>query len=353
MPTVLMWGRMDRNYARNRIITGLLNEIGWTIRYFHPVSSQLGLIQASFSGLKRPDLIWVPCFRQKDVHSAAIWSRYWKVPIVFDPITSAYEKETYERKKWAPGSWRAERRKQWEQKLFLKMDLVVLENHAYVDFVHQEMGIPRDRMAVLYQGAFTELFEPLPSPAPQPPYEIVFFGSFHPSMGTDVIVEAARLTVDLPCQWIFIGDGDLRQSTQTCAKGLPNVVFEGWLDYSQLPARLSKAHILLGIFGTTFKTDFVIPNKVFESMAVARPLITQWARSYAANIGKTDVVGWVPRGDARALAATVRNWISAPEDLSRRGKDTRLLFDHYFGPDVQRRDLMAILSRVMRPSKSV
>ncbi len=345
-PAVLMWGRMEHKFARNRIITNLFKDLGWEIRYFHPISSQLGLILAPFARLKRPDLIWVPCFRQRDVHSAAVWSRHWKVPVIFDPITSVYEKETYERKKWPPGSRQAERRKLWERNLFLKMDLVVLENHAYIDFVHDEMGVPRDRLAAIYQGAFTDFFKPTPVPPVQSPLEIVFVGSFHPSMGTDVIVEAAKLTTDLPCKWVFIGDGDLRKPTEDQAKGLSNVVFEGWLDYQKLPERLSKAHILLGIFGTTFKTDFVIPNKVFESMAVARPLITQWAKAYEGNIGRTDVIGWIPRGDAQALADTVRKWLSSPEDLSQRGEATRALFDRHFGPDVQRKDLAAILDRV-------
>ncbi len=347
MTDVLMWGRMERNYARNRIITKLFIDLGWEVHYFHPLSSQLGLLQAPFSGLKRPDLIWVPCFRQRDVHSAAVWSRHWDVPVIFDPITSVYEKETYERKKWSPGSSQAERRKAWEKKLFLMTDLVVLENHAYVDFVHSEMGVPKENLAVIYQGAFTEQFKAYPMPPSEGPFEIIFVGSFHPSMGTDVIVEAAKQSKDLPCRWVFIGDGDLRKSTEEQAKGYPNIVFEGWLDYLKLPQRLSKAHILLGIFGTTYKTDFVIPNKVFESMAMARPLITQWAKAYEANVGRTSTIGWIPRGDADTLAATVRDWLSRPEELVERGRNTRALFDEHFSPEVQRRDLASILDRVL------
>lgn len=347
MATVLMWGRMERNYARNRIITKLFAELDWEVRYFHPVSSHLGLIQAFLSKMNRPDLIWIPCFRQRDVHSAAVWSRIWSVPTIFDPITSVYEKETYERKKWPPGSKSAERRKAWEKRLFLKVDLVVLENQAYMNFIHREMDIPMNRLAAIYQGAFTDFFIPIDQPPSEPPYEIVFVGSFHPSMGTDVIVEAARQTTDLPCKWVFVGDGDLKNQTEQSAKGLPNVVFEGWLDYQRLPSRLSKAHILLGIFGTTFKTDFVIPNKVFESMAMAKPLITQWANSYQENIGRTDVIGWVPKGNAQALAETVRNWLSEPQDLPRRGIATRALFEEHFGPEAQRRDLNGILKRVI------
>ena len=82
-------------------------------------------------------------------------------------------------------------------------------------------------------------------------------------------------------------------------------------------------------------------------MAVARPLITQWARSYEANIGRTEVLGWVQRGDARGLAETVRKWLSDPDNLYHRGKATRALFEQHFGPEVQRKDLMAIVDRVL------
>jgi len=346
-PTVLMWGRMDPNFARNRIIASLFTELGWHIDYFHPVSSQLGMLQSLFSRPPRPTLIWIPAFRQRDVHSAFFWGRHWGVPIIFDPITSNFEKDTFERHKWSPGSRRAERRKLWEKSLFLKADLVVLENDAYADFVHDQMQIPRERLAVIYQGAFTDFFKPTPPPLPQPPYEIIFVGSFHPSMGTDIIVDAARLTQDLPCRWILIGDGDLRPGVQERAQGLQNVIFEGWIEYAALPQRLSHAHIVFVVFGTTFKTDFVIPNKVFESMAVGRPLITQSAASYMTNIGTSDVIGWVPRGDARALAETVRRWLAEPEKLAQRGTATRSLFDRQFGPAVQQQALHAIIDRVL------
>jgi len=338
---------MDLNFARNRIIVSLFKELGWHIDYFHPISSQLGLLQSLFIRPARPDLIWIPAFRQRDVNSASFWGRRWGVPIVFDPITSSFEKDTFERLKWPPASRRAERRKLWEKRLFLKADLVVLENDAYVDFVHDQMQIPRDRLAVIYQGAFTDFFKPTPPPVPKPPYEIIFVGSFHPSMGTDIIVEAAKLTQDLPCRWILIGDGDLRPEVQERAQGLQNVIFEGWIKYDTLPQRLSRAHILLGIFGTTFKTDFVIPNKVFESMAVGRPLITQSAASYMTNIGTSDVIGWVPRGDPHALAEIVRRWLDEPEKLAERGTATLSLFDHHFSPAVQQQALRAIIDRVL------
>jgi glycosyltransferase involved in cell wall biosynthesis len=347
MPTVLWWGRCERDYSRNRIIARLFTKLGWRIDYFHPVSSQLGLVESYLRRPRRPDLIWVPCFRQRDMHSALHWAGRWQVPLIFEPLTSAYEKEVYERKKWPPGSKQAERRKRWESNLFMRADMVVLENPAYVDFVHREMGIPKNRMGVLYQGAFTDFFRPMPPPPATAPFEIVFTGSFHPSMGTDVIVAAARMAQDLPCIWVLIGEGDMKPAAVAAARGLANVRFEPWTEYRRLPRRLSAAHVLLGIFGETHKTDFVIPNKVFEAMAVGRPLITQTASSYAETVGGSDVIGWVPRGNPEAVAATVRRWMADPAALARRGEQTRNLFDTHFGHDRQSEMLEEILGRVM------
>jgi len=174
-------------------------------------------------------------------------------------------------------------------------------------------------------------------------------GSFQPSMGTDVIVKAAGLSRDMPCKWILIGEGDDKPEAQRLAQGLPNVEFAGWVPYEALPEHMAGMHILLGIFGTTLKTDFVIPNKIFEAMAVARPLITQTARSYKDNIGSSGVIGWVPRGDPEALAGKVRSWIAEPAALSSRGEATRRLFDEHFGDRRMIAQLGGILSGVMLP----
>lgn len=347
MPCVLWWGRGDRNYSRNRTIARLFVELGWENEYFQPIASELGLFQAYLARLRKPDLIWVPCFRQRDMFSAVYFARNWGVPLVCDPLTSAYQKETYERRKFAPGSWRAMRRRRWESRLFHAADRVVLENAAYVDFVNKEMGIPKEKLGVLYNGADTRLFKPLPPPGEGPPFTVGFVGSFQPSMGTDVIVKAAGLSRDLPCRWILIGEGDDKPEAQRLARDLPNVAFSGWVPYEALPQHMAGMHILLGIFGTTLKTDFVIPNKIFEAMAVARPLITQKASSYNDNIGSSDVIGWVPRGDPGALAGKVRSWLDEPAALISRGEATRRLFDDYFGDHQMKAMLAGILAGVM------
>ena len=99
MKTVLWWGRSDRNYSRNRIIGKAFSELGWAIDYFHPKSSRLGRFESYFRKLRQPDLIWVPCFRHTDISSAAHRAVKWKVPLIIDPLISAYEKDVFEKNK--------------------------------------------------------------------------------------------------------------------------------------------------------------------------------------------------------------------------------------------------------------
>lgn len=345
--SVLWWGRSDVEYSRNRIVRQLFQNLGWLVDFFHPVASSTGLIEAYIRRTKRPDLVWVPCFRQRDISSATYWARKWRVPLVADPLISAYEKEIFEKEKWSPDSAMAERLRRWESKLLEHTDRIVTDTGAHADFFSDSLGIRKDKLSVLYVGAESEYFRPVPWPAIEPPYEILFYGSFLQLQGVDIVIEAARLTRELPIRWVLLGDGPLRSRAQEGAAGLENVGFEPWIDYVRLPERIAKAHILLGIFGVTPKANLVIPNKVFQAMAVGRPLITRKAAAYNDNIGKSDVIGWIPEGSPAALAECVKSWLDTPAQLASRGRKTWELFDEFFGVEKRQNMLAQILEKTL------
>lgn len=345
MPQALWWGRSDPDYSRNRILRGLFADLGWEVRFFHPLASRTGGIEAFFHRLKRPDLVWVSCFRQRDIGSASAWARKWKVPLVVDPLISAYEKEVFERNKWPPDSKSAEKRRLHESALFATADVVVADTPAHAEFFSQRLHVRSDRLCVMYVGAEADLFRSRPQESLEPPFEILFFGSFLPLQGVDVIVRAAEMAPDLPARWVLLGDGDLKAQIEKRARRLPHIAFEPWIRYEELPGRIARGHILLGIFGTTLKAGLVIPNKMFQAMAVARPVITRSAKAYPQPVRDCDVIGWVPAGDPAALANIVRKWLMDPADLDRRGRQTRRLFDTFFNPGELRKQLEMILTK--------
>jgi glycosyltransferase involved in cell wall biosynthesis len=349
MPTILWWGRSDPGYSRNRIILKLLSELGWRIEFFHPVSSLLGRAQAFFQRPGIPQLIWVPCFRQRDMHSAVVWARRWKCPLVFDPLISAYQKEVFEKQKWSASERPAIKIRAWEAGLFRQADLVIADTRLHAQFYAQAFDLDPDKVCVVYVGAEDSVFRPADTMPDGSPMEVLFYGSFLSLQGPEFIIDAAMTMENKKIQWVLLGDGDLRARLEARSRELPNVRFEPWTPYELLPQRLARAHILLGVFGTTPKAAMVIPNKVFQSMAVGRPLITRRSEAYPQQVQDSGVIGWVPPGDGRAIAKQVMEMAADPHGLLQRGRQTRQLYDQYFNLNHIRRQLQNALDRVYLP----
>jgi glycosyltransferase involved in cell wall biosynthesis len=352
--TVLWWGRFDPEYSRNRILRKLLGELGWEIRDFHPRFSALGDLEASLRRMPRPDLVWVPCFRQRDLPAASRWARRQGVPLVFDPLISAYDKQVDERGKIAAGSVRAKKLLIREQKLFSCADRVLADTPVHADYFAQVLGVVRERLAVVYVGAEESLFHPGPAMevTDKALLEVLFFGSFIPLQGPQFVVEAARLYQGPPLVWTLLGEGPLRKQCEESAAGLDNVRFEDWLPYEQLPARIRRADILLGIFGTTPKAGRVIPNKVYQALACGRPVVTRCSDSYPAALAAADNSGlvWSLAGDARSLAEQVARLAAAPDKLHELGEAAAATSRQYFSSSVLRGQLCELLEGLLSSS---
>ena len=67
---VLWWGHYDADYSRNRILRAIFNRLDWQVYDFQPKISPLADWEAAVTRLPSADLIWVPCFRQRDLAAA-------------------------------------------------------------------------------------------------------------------------------------------------------------------------------------------------------------------------------------------------------------------------------------------
>ena len=348
MRTVLWWGRFDANYSRNRILRRLFTELGWQIKDFQPRFSGVADWEARLYRLPKPDLVWVPCFRQRDLAAASRWAKSHNVPLVFDPLISAYDKQVDERGKWDASSSRAQRLLAWERALLQRADKLVADTPAHADYFSQVLGVARKNISVVYVGAEEALFKPQPptSDAGKTPIEILFYGSFIPLQAPQVVIEAARLYQGPPVNWVLLGQGPLLSLCEEAARDVASVTFEDWMAYEKLPARIHQADVLLGVFGTTPKAGRVIPNKVFQSLACGKPVITRSANSYPEELLAAENSGlvWVPAGDAQSLADCVANLAMHPDTLSLLSEGAVHTSRHYFSASVVRHQLTEALA---------
>jgi glycosyltransferase involved in cell wall biosynthesis len=89
-------------------------------------------------------------------------------------------------------------------------------------------------------------------------------------------VTAAKLLELENIRFNIIGRGQTYQEIMDLAQALKvnNIDFIDYVPMSELKNSLAKADVCLGVFGRTEKAKRVIPNKVYESLAAQRLVLT-------------------------------------------------------------------------------
>lgn len=355
-PVILWWGRADNDYSRNRILRQILTQLGYSLQDFQPHISPLADWEAAIHVRTRPDLVWVPCFRQRDVLAARRWSRRRQIPLVFDPLISAYDKQVNERRKFPADSRAARRLLAWEKKRLCAADCLLCDTPDHALYFQAQFDVPASRTAVVWVGAEEGLFQPKPlwvKPQDEP-LEVLYYGSFIQLQAPQTIVEAAHIYRGPPVRWTLLGDGPLRARCEQLARGLSNVRFEPWIPYPELPHRIHQADILLGVFSRSDKAGRVIPNKVFQALACGRPVVTRQAPSYPQELQRETASGieWVEPENPKMLAETIARLAGAPDQLPQRARQAAATYLRFFSVSVIRQQVRKALELVRPRSMS-
>jgi glycosyltransferase involved in cell wall biosynthesis len=197
-------------------------------------------------------------------------------PIVFDVFTSHYMGYILDRAYFKPDSFRAKIYRFLDYWSCRFADMVVLDTNAHIDFFVREFKLPRNKFHRVFLGANTDLHAPRPHERNPHEFTVLFWGSFIPLQGTEYILEAARLLRDENIQFILIGDGQKRARDMHEAQrlGITNVQFPGKVSDEMLIEYIRNADVCLGAFSEGQKADITIQNKIFETLASRKPLIT-------------------------------------------------------------------------------
>lgn len=347
MMRVLIWGREGNygpDYPRNRVVFAALRSLGHEVALFRPILSFAADIEYKLRRLLQPDIIWVPCFRQRDVAAASSYARQHGIPLVFDPLISAWDKRVNEREKFSADSIQAKRLLAWERNIFAHANVVVADTAGHADFFHDTLGVPRDKLVVVPVGAEEELFgfAPYTLKPPGEPLEAVFFGTFIGLQGVEHLVEAiGRYTgnsANPPLRFRLLGDGPLRVACETRMAEFRrknpalDVVFEDWRPLAELPARIARADVCFGIFGTSGKAQRVIPNKVYQALAVGRPVITAATPAFDADLRGDEEHGlfWCRAGDPDDIVRALVRWVARRAELPRLAAAARATHEHRY-----------------------
>jgi glycosyltransferase involved in cell wall biosynthesis len=210
-------------------------------------------------------------------------------------------------------------------------DLLLTDTESHADYFVKEFGARRDRIGVVPVGAEPEIFAGAPQPE-QAGVRALFYGKLSPLHGLSTVLEAARQPGVPPLR--IIGGGQLKQwlDAELSRDRPPGLEHEDWVPYERLGGEIASAAICLGIFGTSEKARRVVPNKVYQAMAVGRPIITADTPGARELLTDGEDAILVPPGEAEPLAAAMKRLAADAELRARLGDRARRRFQEVGAP---------------------
>ncbi|MEW5987948.1 MAG: glycosyltransferase family 4 protein [Chloroflexota bacterium] len=198
----------------------------------------------------------------------------------------------------------------WLEKGGLKLpNLLIADTPEYEQYYCEKYHLSPTRFRRVPLGVDDRIY--YPRPHLQPPagrFRVLYYGTFIPLHGVEVIIRAAAELRDHPhVEFHLCGDGPERPAAERLAQelGLTNVHFRGWIDEAKLPDEIAQAHVCLGVFGTTKQSRCTIQNKIWEGMMMQRPVITGDSETVRQELTHKQHVYLVERASPQALAAAV------------------------------------------------
>lgn len=221
-------------------------------------------------------------------------------PVIFNPLVSLADTLVSDRARFRAGSLPARALSFVDRRALRAADVVVADTEQHARFLAELADL--ERVEVCFVGAEERVFRPSP---PGAFTHALFVGKLIPLHGLQTILEAARLAPELPFR--VVGTGQL----DGLLEGRPaNVEWVPWVEYELLAAEHHAAGAALGIFGSSDKAARVIPNKAFQALACATPLVTADTPAARELLVDGESALLVPPGDAHALADALRRLAS-------------------------------------------
>lgn len=300
-----VWGGVEDKSG----VTAWRNRIGLFLRWL----LSYPMLAIRYLKLPKHEIVLVGYMGHLDV--LVLWplAKWRGVPVIWDAFVSLYNTVVEDRRLISPGNPLAFFLFGWDWLACRAASLIVLDTKAHARYFEQRFGLQAHRTADLLVGAETDIFHPglkdqEEARRNKDTLSVLFYGQFIPLHGIETIIGAARRLNRESFEWWLVGKG--QEAAKICEllerHRLPNVTWTPWIPYTDLPRWIRRADVCLGIFGPTQKAEMVIPNKVFQILAVGKPLITRDSAAVR-ELLTPDMPGvyLVPAADPEALADAI------------------------------------------------
>ncbi len=191
--------------------------------------------------------------------------------------------------------------------MFRRADRVVVLGQGWADWVVQTLGVPPERVHILYNG--------VPFPAPRArdagPCRVLLLGRIGPRKGVPELIEALGSPALRQRAWsaVLAGDGEVEACRdRVAAAGLADrIALPGWLDGPAAADLLAQADILVL---PSHAENF--PISIIEALAARVAVVATPVGATPELLSDGHSALFVPVGDADALADALARLIDDP-----------------------------------------
>lgn len=350
---VCHFGGYARDYSRNVVLRKSLELQGVKViechsRHPSKVRRYLALIKQYRQVYRQIDVILVGTVGHYYMPLAFVLGKLTHKPVVFDVFDSLYETHTIDLE--SHSGLISNYYFMADRLACLMAKLVVLDTRYHAEFFSGRLGVPWTKLRWVPVGTDTDLFYPRKAEKNNEQLKVLFVGTFSRLHGVDTIIRAAsRLQTNLKIEIALLGRGYTFEMMHGLVQtlGVSNVTFIDPLPYDALPDMLAAADVLLGIFGESPKADLVIPNKVYEALAMAKPLITGDTPIMRELFNDGVNALLCPLGDDAYLAELLTQAFQQPELCKSIGYTGFELFQGHFSLDSIGKEWIQILQEAV------
>jgi len=230
-----------------------------------------------------------------------------------------------------------------EKKAYEKCDKIIAVSEGRKEYLINEANMHPSKISVIPNAVDPDLFNPNRSDGSiREKYNlnedpvIIFVGSFRPWHNVENIVYAFKYVIEeIPnAKLVLVGDGPTKQKIETISKELgleKNIIFTGRIPYQNIPSLLNASDVCVASF-SKFRNEKIgpAPIKVFEYMAVAKPVVSSNIKDVKEVITKYDCGILIDTDNIKKFSNAIIILLSNKEMAEKKGKNGRKAIVNYY-----------------------
>ena len=239
-----------------------------------------------------------------------------------------------------------------ELKMYKSAALIIGISNPFIDFISRK-GIERNKIKIINNGVNLDLFRPVAKDENliqtlglKKKFIVSYFGTFGLAQGLISVLKSAKLLVEKDSiHFLLIGDGADREKLKEYKNfnKLNNVTILPPVQKEELISYYSISDVLLVPLRNLPLFDSALPSKMFEIMAMAKPIIHTVDGEARILLKNEDAGKYVEAENPEELAETILSISDNTEWLNNAGKNGRRLVEEKFNREILAKDYFNIL----------